>query len=767
MPDSVTRPLPTPPQYRTKGTSSLSFILVTISAVGLWASEPSPSGQEVYKRLCAECHGAKGEGVEDRCPDPLQGDRSLPDLVKVIEETMPEDDPGKCTGELAEKVAEYIYGAFYSEEARAGAASRIELSHLTVRQYLNVTADLVAEFLGEVRLDEKRGLQGRYFNARNFRDNKKAFERLDPQIDFDFKAESPDPKKIGNEEFSIQWQGGVIAEETGDYEFYLMTENGARLWINGGDKPLIDAWVKSGDNTEYTASVRLLGGRVYPIRLEYFKFKEKTAAIQLQWRPPGRARQVIPQRNLSPNGFPPTLVVQTAFPPDDSSAGYERGTYVSQAWDRATTYAAVEIADKIVENLESLAKCKPDAPDREKRLKEFCHRFAERALRRPLSDEQKQFFIDGHFQDEGEPDSAVKKAVLLVLKSPRFLYLGLAPNGLDDYELASRLSFGLWDSLPDRELLGAAAQGKLGNPEEVARQARRMLADPRTKSKLRQFFHQWLKVKDAAEISKDKDLYPGFDEAVVSDLATSLDLFLDDVIWSEASDFRRLLLADSLFVNKRLAGFFGIEAPDGDGFHKVSLDPGKHAGILTHPYVMANFAYHKSTSPIHRGVFLVRSVLGRPLKPPPMAVAPVDEGVHPGLSTRQRVALQTEGASCQTCHSMINPLGFSLEHYDAVGRYRIEEAGKPIDASGLYQPASGEPVRLDGARELAEFLAASDEARRAVVAQLFHYLVKQPIDAYGPQQLENLEQSFAASEYSIRELLVEIMRTSALKTNGR
>ena len=159
-------------------------------------------------------------------------------------------------------------------------------------------------------------------------------------------------------------------------------------------------------------------------------------------------------------------------------------------------------------------------------------------------------------------------------------------------------------------------------------------------------------------MSKDQQLFPGFDRAVVSDSFTSLDLFLDDVVWSPAADFRQLLLADSLFANQRLASFYGIPAPAGDGFQKVSCDPAKQAGILTHPYLMLGLAYHKSSSPIHRGVFLVRGVLGRALKPPPIAVAPEDEGANPNLTTRERVALQTKSEVCQNCHGLINPLGF-------------------------------------------------------------------------------------------------------------
>ena len=131
-----------------------------------------------------------------------------------------------------------------------------------------------------------------------------------------------------------------------------------------------------------------------------------------------------------------------------------------------------------------------------------------------------------------------------------------------------------------------------------------------------------------------------------------------------------------------------------DEFQQVTTDPGRFAGILTHPYLMARFAYHKSSSPIHRGVFVVRSLLGRFLKPPPIAVAPADEGMNPNLTTRQRVAQQTNEPTCQTCHGMINALGFTFEHYDAVGKFRSAEKDQPIDASGHYQDLEGQQVEF-------------------------------------------------------------------------
>ena len=303
--------------------------------------------------------------------------------------------------------------------------------------------------------------------------------------------------------------------------------------------------------------------------------------------------------------------------------------------------------------------------------------------------------------------------------------MGLGRPG--SFDVASRLSFGLWDSIPDQKLLAA----RLDKQNEIAEQAERMLRDMRGAAKLHDFLITWLKVEPGRDLAKDARKFPGFDESILSDLRASLDLFLDDVVWSDKSDFRQLFLSDQVFLNGRLSKFYGANLPAQVGFEKVKLDDGKRAGVLTHPYLMTTFAHGAESSPIHRGVFLARGVLGVSLRPPPEAVAPLAADLHPKLTTRERVILQTKPTSCMTCHGVINPLGFTLENFDAVGRFRSREKDKPVDSAGSYQTREGKTVKVHGARELATFLANSPEAQAAFAEQLFHHLVQQPVRAYG------------------------------------
>jgi hypothetical protein len=727
------------------------------------AAESTAAGRRIFRKLCTECHGRNGEGVQGKRDTPLEGSWSLDKLTRIIEKTMPENDPDQCVGEDAARVARYIYDTFYSPEARAKKnPARVELVRLTNRQYLNAVADLFRGFVGEDKSSTERGLHAAYFNARGFQGDKKTFERIDPVIHHDFDTESPDPERIGSEEFSIQWRGSVAAEETGDYEILVRTGNGARLWLNDDDEPLIDAWVASGDVAEHKAHIRLLGGRAYPLRLDFFKFKDATASIALEWKPPHRTRELVPGRLLSPAKSKPTLVITTPFPPDDSSVGYERGVAVSKAWDEAVTEAAIEAANHVIRHLDALAGAKAGADDHRDKVRTFCHRLVEVAFRRPLTDDQKRLFVDNQFKTGERLETAVRNVVLLALKSPRFLYPGLSESGADAYDVASRLSFGIWDSLPDRVLLEMAARDRLRSRDEVRQAAERMVEDPRARSKMRAFLHHWLQMDRVDELGKDTALFPDFTGAVIADLRTSLDLFLEDVVWDERSDYRELLLADYLYANGRLAKFYGLEAELADDFVKVRLDPKERAGVVTHPYLLAAFSYQRSTSPIHRGVFLTRNIVGRALKAPPVAVAFKDSEFDPNLTMRQKVAELTRPEACQSCHSVINPLGFSLEHYDAVGRFRTTEGDQPIDAASDYTTSEGDTVRLTGARDLAGFAAGSEQAQNAFVEQLFHQVVKQPARAYGPDVLNRLRTSFLLSDFSIRELLVEIACISAL-----
>lgn len=757
----------------------LPVLLVLLSLQTILAAEEKPTrGESIYRERCITCHGKNGEGVETLYPEPLIGDLSVKELTAYIDKTMPEGEAEQCIGEDASAVAAFIHRAFYSPTAQARIRpARIDLQRLTVGQYRNSVADLAAGFVGRRNFGEQRGLRAEYFNSRRRRRENRKIERVDAAVDFDFgqagpfepeplRAEKPNPPQDKDEqkeeqkdegEYSIVWTGSLFAPESGLYEIILETDNAGQLWLNDNERPFIDAKVKSGDQTEYRASVMLLAGRLYNLRLEFNKSKtEKTGAVKLRWQRPGHIDEVIASRYFSPNSAPWVLVVETPFPPDDKSVGYERGVSVSREWNAATTYAAIDVTEKIIEHLRQMADLPREREQHSEKLREFCYQFTERAFRRPLSDAERQLYVNRQFEEAADDRTAVKRVILLTLKSPRFLFPGSAATQFDDYRVAEWLALTLWDSIPDDKLWEAAAAGKLSNRAEVESQARRMVQDDRAQTKLKGFFHQWLNLGHFHDLTKSSEQYPGFDEAIASDLRTSLDLFLDEIIAGDTSGYRQLLTSEDLYLNNRLAEFYGVDLPRPDGFQKVALPGQGRSGVLTHPFLLSGLAYDDSSSPIHRGVFLSRSLLGRFLKPPPIAVAPVPVSLHPDMTTRERVAMQTSGTTCMACHGMINQLGFSLENYDAVGRYRTEERGQVVDAGGRYIDRQGTETPFRGARELAHFLIESEEAHGAFVEQMFQYLTKQPIQAFGSRTYQKLRTEFPQNGFPVRRLMGDI-----------
>jgi len=772
-------------QFRERFQASLPVVIVALSTVvSIGAAAPidldNHPGKAIYQKLCLECHGPHGEGAEDIDVDPLVGKRTLESLAGRIERTMPEDNEDACVGPDAEAVAEYIYHAFYSLEAQARLQPvRRDLSRLTGPQFLGSSSDLIASFFtnqGHPPIIEadRIGLKGNYdLNNRSRAGNndfeRERFDRVDPQIRFDYGKgipEVPDGMRTDLTQFNITWRGSIFAPETGTYEFTLRTRNGAKLYVNELDdkqEPTIDAWVAPDNRIrEKSGRVELLGGRRYYIRLDFFKYKEEQALIELIWEKPTGRREVVPASMLTHDWAQPVFVGTTPMPADDRSMGYERGTSVSRVWFDAVTSNAFQASDFVARHIDRLAKTKDGDPERAKKLRAFAEEFTARAYRRPLKPGEREKAVDPHFAEADEPDDAVRGVVLAALTSPHFLYPETAfdsPNG--PWARASALSLTLWDSLPDKRLRDTAGKNRLRDAKELEKEAWRMLWDGRARYKVKGFFHHWLELARAENVAKDSTLYPQFSPEVMADLRTSLDLYLDDVVWSEgAADYRQLLLADYLYLNPRLGKIYGKPDLKG-GFQKVSFKGKGRTGVITHPFLLTAFAYHNNTSPIHRGVFLTRNIVGLPLKPPTEAIEFEDSKFPPNLTMREKVTQMTRAKACMACHSTINPLGFSLEHYDALGRWRAKERNKPIDDNSVLETDGGDRIEIGGPHDVAKYAASSPDAHHAFVQALFHHAVKQPGAVFGPGTLERLENEFRQNGFDIRTLLVRIAATSA------
>ncbi|MBK1827255.1 DUF1592 domain-containing protein [Haloferula rosea] len=765
---------------------SLPFIVrpmklwpVWLACAGSAVAEPSGQhhGRQIYQKLCVECHGANGEGNDEEFVDPLYGEKSVEALARRIHRTMPEDEEHLCVDDDAAAVAAYIHQAFYSPQARAGLnPPRRDLVRLTAPQFKQSVADVVGRFMGGHGrlLPEKRGLS---FKASGLHEDsagknkftnvkRHQFERSGEDLTFNVREMIGEEPITTRSDITVNLSGSILAEETGSYEFVVRSANGFRLRVNQDHSQLavLDRWVASGkDIREAGVRVELVGGRPYALHFEtVVSPKDQHATTEVLWKTPHGALERIPKRFLYSVWSPPVAVVTTSFPADDASYGYERGSGISKDWLLAVNRGAIEAADFVEANLNRLAKTKAGAKDRDRKVREFLGRFVEAALRRPLDSDEQKSFLEGPINRADGVIPALRPVVVRALTSPEFLYPELPQGeGGESRETAARLALVLWDSVPDEALAKAAAKRQLDSPQAIERQARRMLDDPRARLKVRGFFHHWLEMDRAEDVSKDHERFPGFDEQLMADLRISLELFLDEIVWSESSDFRQLLLADYLMLNPRLAKVYG-EQPTQGGFQKVAFDSRKRTGVITHPYLLATLAYHDNTSPIHRGVFLTRNIVGQQLKPPPEATAFKDADFDPTMTMREKVSELTRDKSCMACHSTINPLGFSLEHYDAIGRWRAKDGGRAIDASSDFLPETGDRIRLRGARDVAEFAASSPIAHRAFVRQMFHHLVKHGMASYGRDADEHLYRRFRDSDFNIRELCVAIAKVAAL-----
>ncbi|XZE45029.1 DUF1588 domain-containing protein [Pirellulaceae bacterium SH467] len=751
----------------------IGFQLVGVQAIaGDFDAAKIEKGMAIYSAQCASCHGERGEGVSGAYPNALTGDFTISEIAKVVDETMPEGEPEKCRGEDAQAVAAYMHSAFYSLEAQAKLnPPRIAFARLTANQLRSSLSDLYGRFSGFSELKPERGVRAQYFDGDRFKKENEKIARVDPVIDFDFGKESPG-EGIAAESFYIYWEGSLLPEKTGRYEIVVNSSCSFKMSFGKLDRIFIDNHVQSGDKTEFRQSIHLTAGRLYPFKIDFIQRKRKTelppARIRLSWVPPGGVEQTIPDHHLVPSAGPATFSLQASLPADDRSYGFERGLAVNKQWDESTTASAVEFAQIAASELfPRYVRSQKDKPnDQRQILKGFLEQVLAVAFRGALDADLVKLYVNEQVDQTEDDAEAIRRVLLLGLKSPRFLYPLADVDKTVSRRTANRLALTLFDSLPaDEWLLRKIDKNELETESQVREAAKRMLSDYRARAKLLDGFHEWLNLSQQNEITKNQELYPGFDAELAMELRQSLRATIEEIVWSDASDYRQLFRSKSAFTTAKIASFYGEEWAPLDssrkGLQKTANESERRFGVLTHPLLMSQLAYHDTTSPIHRGVFLIRFLLGRTLRPPNEAFSPLSPDLHPNLTTRERVALQTSPQNCQACHVKINALGFALENYDAVGRYRATEGEKPIDATGSYRSRDDLPITFQGAPELASYLADAPDAHRAFVNKLFQHMVKQPPDAYGLDTLKKLTDQFRQNGYNIRDLVVEIAVTAS------
>ena len=718
--------------------------LAVVAGVTSWAKPDEISlikGKAIFEKQCAECHGSKGQGVEGEYEKPLTGDWPLEKLIRVVDKTMPELEPEVCRGENAKLVASYVFETFWQKPEQFSKSPEITLARLTNRQFRQSVADLFAQFPG-TRMPttvnrDNRGLRATYYDVKKMnRRHQKKKERIDPVVDFDFGPDVPF-EGMNKDGFSILWQGSIVPTETGWYEFFVHSSNGFSFWINAdGKKASIDETVTGGKQREKSIRLFLIGGRPYPILLDFFKFKDPVAKVRLSWKPPNGKKEVVPREFLFQQSVPPSLIIQQKLPPDDSSAGFARGTMIEQAWDEAVTFAALEAGRFANEKIDTLAQTKQEDPRRKEKAEEFFLQFVKFAFRQPLTEKQKEFFVRSRFGESKSLARTVEEIVLLTLKSPRFLYpewQALAKKEKDPYVVATRLALYLWDSLPDERLHQLIEKGNLSKEWQLANQAKHMLQDSRAQAKFRDFLLHWLEIDQNEPPKKNSTLFPKFDDQAVADLRRSLLKYLDKVVWEKKGTLADLLQAREIPLNRGMATYYGVKKIKDSNFTDFPLYPSGdlgRQGLFTHPYLLANYSYTDQTSPIHRGVFVARKILGRRLRPPKEAVSFKNSNFDPNWTMRQKVTALTKPANCMTCHDLINSTGFLLEGYDATGRIRSKERGKALDTKVTYFDREGNELPMKGPGDLLKHALGNESSGIFFIEELFKYVAKQNPSCY-------------------------------------
>lgn len=473
------------------------------------------------------------------------------------------------------------------------------------------------------------------------------------------------------------------------------------------------------------------------------------------------------------------LLGDTTHPAADFGAEEEALGFNNNAANLVTSSALVEkymvaaegIAARATESMSTVVPCDPAAIGEDACAQQFIASFGKRAFRRPLAEDEAELLLGVYQQGRADADfrTGIEMVIEVALQSPAFLYrveFGVTPRPgeatvrLDGWETASRLSYFLWGSMPDDDLFAAAEAGKLATKEDIAVQARRMLSEPRAREATGDFHQQWLHYDRIASVGKDAGLFPSWSSSIGQLMRAETSAFIDHVVFEDGGDLHALFTAPYSFMNKDLAAFYGVPGPAGDGFERVELDPTQRAGILTMGTLLTINAHSNQTSPVHRGKLVRERFFCAQMPPPPKDVDITVPEPKPGSTARERFAAHSQNQACKGCHALMDGIGFGFENYDAVGRYRTEEDGLAIDASGSIASSDVDGT-FDGAVEMSKKLASSHQVERCYTTQWFRYAYGRGESPEDACTLASLGEQFADTGGDIKELIVALTQTDA------
>jgi hypothetical protein len=375
------------------------------------------------------------------------------------------------------------------------------------------------------------------------------------------------------------------------------------------------------------------------------------------------------------------------------------------------------------------------------------------------------FFEEG--RRTGGFEAGIEAALQRILASPQFVFrverdpvAGTVhePHYISDLELASRLSFFLWSSIPDDELLKVASEGNLKRPATLEREVRRMLADPKSEALVNNFAGQWLQLRNVPNVLPNSDLFPDFDDNLRQSFRRETELFFDSIV-REDRNVLDLMTADYSFLNERLARHYGIPDIYGSRFRRVTITDPARKGLLGQGSILAVTSHAERTSPVLRGKWILENILGMPVPPPPPDVPPLKEhaeGERP-RSMREQMAEHRVNPVCASCHKVMDPIGFALENFDAVGAWRTREAAGAIDASG--ELADG--THVDGVIQLRQALTSRPELFvGTMTGKILTYALGRGIDYRDMPAVRAIVREAARNNYRFSAIIMGIVRST-------
>lgn len=434
--------------------------------------------------------------------------------------------------------------------------------------------------------------------------------------------------------------------------------------------------------------------------------------------------------------------------------------------------AAYLIAEQVTEDEETLAwllPCEPESDDDEVCASLLLEELATRAWRRPVEDaelERLTAIVSTIGADAGSFSTGAMYGIAAVLQSPYFVYrveYGGDDGALDDWELATRLSFLLWNTIPDDELLAAASAGELATDAGLEAQARRMLADERAEAGIDNLFDEIFTLYELEDLNKDETVFTHASPELGDSAREETLLLLENLILEEDADFRELFVTQRSFVDRRLAALYSIPAPQADGFDEVWLeeDQGRR-GLLGQASVLLQFSHPTSSSATKRGKFVRTKLLCHEIPSPPADVdTSIPEADADAPTLRERLQVHMEAPSCSGCHQLTDPIGLGLENFDGMGRWRDTENGATIDPSGDL-----DDIPWANAWEMGEVIAQHEDLGPCFASHLYKYSTGRSVDDGEEALVEWLGTAFAAHEYSFQELLVETILSDGFRTVG-